>query len=53
MAVDSANPPPALVCNKHVVVSYHRMKWGELGPRPKAVSASPFTPALTFNDCQE
>lgn len=22
--------PPILVCNKHVVVSYHHMKWSEL-----------------------
>ena len=53
--------PPTLVCNRDVVVSYHHMKRREPDLRPKAVtfiwqhkpSASPFTPALTLNGCQE
>ena len=52
---------PRLVCNKYVMVSYHCMEWREPSPCLKAVtfieqqkpSASPFTPALTLNGCQE
>lgn len=53
--------PTILVCNSHVMVSYHHMKRSELVSilnvenlvRQLKPSASPFTPALTLNGCQE